>query len=165
MRPGITRWSLTGNDRLQIVVPMPMRALAHARHADSPGIFANVTIDGVPMAFTFTNGTWFHDTTGSRPISTSNATLVISVPPNSNGQTINVTIWGTSLGDADANGVFALGDIVQGKYLYAGLFRTASGFSEVKGYDQVDVNHDGMFTLADIVKMKYYLAKLIGPDF
>lgn len=151
-----------GNDRVRIAVPVMMKVLGHAAH-DPLGIFANVTssdelVTFQEMEYTVVNGSWTYNLL-PKTYAVLNATLLLRVPPNSNGKFINVTLWGTKLGDADSNDVINTGDVLQIKRL------TLNKQQTITGYDEADINRDGFINTGDILGLKRYALLKVGPDY
>ena len=97
---------VAGNDTVAVGVEIPPRlTVSMTANGNNP---MNVTLDGVPLSYQYTTGTFTVDS--SAFYTATNATVVAIVPSQSNGKTLNITFKGTLRGDATGDGIITPSD-------------------------------------------------------
>ncbi|MDN7024304.1 hypothetical protein FGU65_05255 [Methanoculleus sp. FWC-SCC1] len=134
---------LGNGGELGIALEFPMRYLLHD---------PVVTVNGVPTAYEFRNGTFTYPVGGA--YTTTNATLVIYDAPNGQN-TIGLGFEGVSLGESNNDGSV---NIIDALYIASYDAQLITGLAT---YDYPDVTGDGVINIIDALYVASYDAGLL----
>jgi hypothetical protein len=125
--------TITGNDTVTVAVEFPVRLTINPFTA---------SLDGANLLYQYENGTFTVD--ASSNIQTTNATMVVVVPAQSNGKLMSIRFNGTLKGDSTNDGKILPGDALFATQCYLRLRDV------LPTYDYADVAPPlGKFTPAD----------------